>query len=105
MKKGWERKKLGELCRIKTCKKDVNQGNPDGKFPFFTCAAEHTFSDSYSFDTEACSSWRCFSASCRTSSKTRTNSAPDAIVDLGAAVEIKEVFVGFQKFLYVEKVA
>ena len=53
MKKGWERKKLGELCRIKTGKKDVNQGNPDGKFPFFTCAAEHTFSDSYSFDTEA----------------------------------------------------
>ena len=26
---------------------------------------------------------------------------PDAIADLGAAVEIKEVFVGFQKFLYV----
>ena len=53
MKKGWERKLLGELCRIKTGKKDVNQGNPDGKFPFFTCAAEHTYSDSYSFDTEA----------------------------------------------------
>ena len=53
MKKGWEGKKLGELCRIKTCKKDVNQGNPDGKFPFFTCAAEHTYSYSYLFDTEA----------------------------------------------------
>jgi type I restriction enzyme S subunit len=47
MKKGWERKKLGELCRIRTCKKDVNQGNPDGKLPFFTCAAEHTYSYSY----------------------------------------------------------
>lgn len=46
-------KKLGDLCRIRTGKKDVNQGNPDGEFPFFTCAAEHTFSDSYSFDTEA----------------------------------------------------
>ena len=44
MKKGWERKKLGELCRIRTCKKDVNQGNLDGKFLFFTCAAEHTYS-------------------------------------------------------------
>lgn len=45
--------KLGDLCVIKTGKKDVNQGNPDGKYPFFTCAREHTFSDSYSFDTEA----------------------------------------------------
>lgn len=49
----WPLKNLGALCRIKTGKKDVNQGNPDGEFPFFTCAAEHTFSDTYSFDTEA----------------------------------------------------
>ncbi len=53
MKNGWQTKNLGELCRIRTGKKDVNQGNPEGEFPFFTCAAEHTFSDSYSFDTEA----------------------------------------------------
>lgn len=53
MKAGWQTKKLGELCRIRTGKKDVNQGNPDGAYPFFTCAAEHTYSDSYSFDTEA----------------------------------------------------
>jgi type I restriction enzyme S subunit len=53
MKKGWEKRSLGDLCRIRTGKKDVNQGNPDGEFPFFTCAAEHTFSDNYSFDTEA----------------------------------------------------
>lgn len=45
--------KLGELCHVKTGKKDVNQGNPEGQFPFFTCAAEHTYSDSYSFDAEA----------------------------------------------------
>ena len=51
--KGWVEKRLGEICQIKTGKKDVNQGNPNGKFPFFTCAAAHTFSDSYSFDTEA----------------------------------------------------
>jgi len=53
MKKGWQTRNLGDLCRIRTGKKDVNEGNPDGEFPFFTCAAEHTFSDSYSFDTEA----------------------------------------------------
>ena len=52
-KSGWQTKNLGELCRIRTGKKDVNEGNPDGEFPFFTCAAEHTFSDNYSFDTEA----------------------------------------------------
>ena len=49
----WQTKKLGELCDIKTGKKDVNQGNPSGEYPFFTCAREHTFSDEYSFDTEA----------------------------------------------------
>jgi type I restriction enzyme S subunit len=50
---GWVEKRLGDLCQIKTGKKDVNEGSPEGEFPFFTCAAVHTFSDSYSFDTEA----------------------------------------------------
>ncbi len=49
----WPLVTLGELCETKTGKKDVNQGNPAGEYPFFTCAKEHTFSDSYSFDTEA----------------------------------------------------
>ena len=49
----WTDCKLGDLCQVKTGKKDVNQGNPDGQFPFFTCAADHTYSDSFSFDTEA----------------------------------------------------
>lgn len=53
MKTNWQIKKLGEVCDIKTGKKDVNEGNPIGKYPFFTCARDHTFSDSYSFDTEA----------------------------------------------------
>lgn len=53
MKAGWQLRTLGTLCRIRTGKKDVNQGNPEGEFPFFTCATKHTFSDSYSFDTEA----------------------------------------------------
>jgi type I restriction enzyme S subunit len=53
VKAGWSVQSLGCLCRIKTGKKDVNEGNPSGPYPFFTCAASHTFSDSYSFDTEA----------------------------------------------------
>ncbi len=53
MKNNWQIKKLGEVCDIKTGKKDVNQGNPDGRYPFFTCAREHTYSDEYSFDMEA----------------------------------------------------
>ena len=53
MKTEWKVQNLGNLCRIRTGKKDVNQGNPEGEFPFFTCAAEHTYSDCYSFDTEA----------------------------------------------------
>ncbi|OOZ39820.1 hypothetical protein BOW53_10230 [Solemya pervernicosa gill symbiont] len=49
----WPIEKLGTLCEIKTGRKDVNQGNPEGKYPFFTCAKEHTYSDDYSFDGEA----------------------------------------------------
>lgn len=45
--------RLGDLCDIKTGKKDVNQGNPNGLYPFFTCAKSHTYSDEYSFDCEA----------------------------------------------------
>lgn len=53
MKTNWQTKRLSELSDIRTGKKDVNEGNPAGKYPFFTCAREHTYSDSYSFDTEA----------------------------------------------------
>lgn len=49
----WPIVTLESVCKIKTGKKDVNQGNPNGKYPFFTCAKEHTYSDEYSFDTEA----------------------------------------------------
>jgi type I restriction enzyme M protein len=49
----WPSEQLGKLCTIRTGKKDVNSGNPDGKYPFFTCAREHTFSDVWSFDCEA----------------------------------------------------
>jgi type I restriction enzyme M protein len=49
----WPMVELGELVNISTGKKDVNEGNPEGPYPFFTCAREHTFSDVYSFDDEA----------------------------------------------------
>jgi type I restriction enzyme M protein len=49
----WPMVELGELLDIRTGKKDVNEGNPEGLYPFFTCAREHTFSDVYSFDDEA----------------------------------------------------
>ena len=49
----WSSKPLGTLCTIKTGKKDVNEGSPNGAFPFFTCSREIHASDSYSFDTEA----------------------------------------------------
>ena len=44
---------LNQLCRIRTGKVDVNSGNPDGKYPFFTCARDFTFSDEFDFDCEA----------------------------------------------------
>ena len=49
----WEVKRLGDMCRITTGKKDVNEGNPVGPYPFFTCARAHTYSDNFSFNCEA----------------------------------------------------
>ena len=53
MKKGWEMKKLGELCNIKTGKLDSNAMVEDGKYPFFTCSREIFAIDEYAFDCEA----------------------------------------------------
>lgn len=52
-KSKWESVRLGDICKIRTGKKNVNEGNPNGKYPFFTCAQNHTFSDAFSFDAEA----------------------------------------------------
>lgn len=49
----WKIQSLGEVCNIRSGKKDVNEGNPAGKYPFFTCSKDVHYSDSYSFDTEA----------------------------------------------------
>ena len=44
---------LKELIDIKTGKLDVNQQDPNGKYPFFTCAMENYRIDTYAFDQEA----------------------------------------------------
>jgi len=49
----WQENKLGALATITTGRKDVNAGSPKGKYPFYTCAKDHTYSDYYSFDGEA----------------------------------------------------
>lgn len=49
----WLTEKLEKICAISTGKKDVNEGNPEGIYPFFTCASEPTASDNYSYDFEA----------------------------------------------------
>lgn len=50
---GWSIKLLGELCNVRTGKKDANEGSEDGPYLFFTCAEKHIYSHSYSFDAEA----------------------------------------------------
>lgn len=49
----WKVRELGGLCRIRTGKKDANEGCENGLYPFFTCAERHIFSNTYSFDAEA----------------------------------------------------
>lgn len=46
-------KKLWELCKIRTGKKDANYATADGLYPFFTCGKEILKAPNYSFDTEA----------------------------------------------------
>ena len=49
----WPMEKLGGLCSIQTGKRDANHGNPEGAYHFFTCAKDHSYIDSFAFDTEA----------------------------------------------------
>ena len=51
--KPWKKDFLSNLCDIETGKKDVNEGNPAGQYPFFTCSKTHTFADTFSYDKEA----------------------------------------------------
>lgn len=48
----WEKRKLGGLTNIKTGKLDVNAGNENGIYPFFTCAKDPYKIFSYSYDCE-----------------------------------------------------
>ncbi len=53
-KKGWEVKKLGEICKtITTGKLDANAMEPNGTYRFYTCAKDYYFIDTYAFDAEA----------------------------------------------------
>lgn len=47
------KEKLGALTKIRTGKIDVNAGDKNGKYPFFTCAIKPYRINSYAFDTEA----------------------------------------------------
>ena len=49
----WRKKRLGEICCIRTGKLDANAMVNDGKYPFFTCARERYSIDTYAFDTDA----------------------------------------------------
>ena len=49
----WKVKKMKHISSIKTGKKDVNEGNLLGSFPFFTCSKTPSRSDGYSYDCEA----------------------------------------------------
>ena len=50
---GWDRINLGNLCNITTGKKDANEGNENGQYPFFTCSKEVLASNEFSFEGEA----------------------------------------------------
>lgn len=49
----WTTSRLGDLCTIKTGKRDVNEGASDGKYPFFTCAQQVYRINSCPFDGES----------------------------------------------------
>ncbi len=50
---GWDVTDLENLCTIATGKRDVNEGNPNGVYPFFTCAQGIYKIDEYEFDGKA----------------------------------------------------
>lgn len=49
----YDYKNLGELCDIKTGRKDANAGSEEGLYSFFTCSQETKKINEYSFDCEA----------------------------------------------------
>ncbi len=53
MNHGWEKKRLGEICKIKTGKLDANAKVENGLYPFFTCDASPYRINEYAFDDDA----------------------------------------------------
>jgi type I restriction enzyme S subunit len=49
----WEEKKLGKYCKITTGSLNANAMVPNGKYRFYTCAADFFYIDKYRFDDEA----------------------------------------------------
>ena len=49
----WQKKKLGDMCCIRTGKLDANAMIEGGEYPFFTCAREHYTIYCFAFDTDA----------------------------------------------------
>jgi type I restriction enzyme S subunit len=50
--KGWQIKKLGEVCEISTGKWDANHATENGEYRFYTCAAEYLSCDTKRFSGE-----------------------------------------------------
>lgn len=46
----WIKINLPELCNITTGKWDANHSNPNGKYRFYTCSSEYSFSETASFN-------------------------------------------------------
>lgn len=51
--KGWDNCSISTVCSIITGRRDVNEGNPEGKYPFFTCAQDISRIDNYEFEGQA----------------------------------------------------
>ncbi len=50
---GWAKASIGTISSITTGKRDVNEGNPQGQYPFFTCAQDVSRIDNYEFEGQA----------------------------------------------------
>ena len=51
--KGWEVKELGSFFDVITGKKNANVSEKNGRYRFFTCSRNFTYSDQFEFDTGA----------------------------------------------------
>lgn len=53
MNHSWEKKRLGDVCEIRTGKLDANAKEENGMYPFFTCDATPYKINEFAFDDEA----------------------------------------------------